>query len=319
VNFRCVCSEDERNSYGEYAGLYEKTCKGCGGYTEKKQVNEDKSESVAESTFQALDECLLPKVGTKKNKYTIVYSAIRPTLGLALKASEVGDWDSEWQYLCQAADLSRSAVLMGPGKIYTFLQDCLIEDKLIFRDTTVLGSVVAETIEQWGNRTGQEGKMFVQGFPEVTKSTVILGNRILHGSEVFPIDESVEATIFVDGSDQFVTTKSGTIGLGLPIGGVGVGLGATKHKNKLQDSRVCSFVITSDSWQTKTNFAPSQLEIVRPIAEKFRRHLGKQLPRKEETDASDISAQLHSLANLLERGLIDEAEFKAAKGKILDN
>ena len=302
---------------GAFYGIYEKSCKGCGGYLEEGPKGSAELENYSEELKSSVRAALEPEVEKSGKKVDMVYQATFPTLVSAVNYSQEDDWDNEWATLCAAQELARSAVVFGAEKAFQSVQQALFDARLIFRGADLIGTVVAEQASGWAERTGQGGKMFVSKGPDITPSTTLLSDRVLFGKTVFRIDNTTEATIFVDGSDQFVTTKSGTIGLGMPVGGLGVGLGATSHKNKLQDSRVCSFVVTAESWQTKTNFPPSQLEVVRPFAERLRRHLSSFASPESSPASTDIAEQLTKLGQLFANGLIDEAEFKASKAKLL--
>lgn len=203
-----------------------------------------------------------------------------------------------------------AGLTLHPMKTYYQILSHL--SSVAFGSSQWIGVVSAENKHSFELRSGQGGKLFGTSAPEKTFGTILLDDRVFNGGKGFARTDTTHATIFVDGVDQIVNTKSGTAGVGLGLGMVGLGLGSTKHKNSRQDMRVASLVITDSEWQVTTNFHPDELPEVRAMVERF----GPPQETQTQPNSSSVD-QLAKLADLLDRGLISREEFSEEKRKIL--
>ena len=212
-----------------------------------------------------------------------------------------------------AVILKKGGLMIQPVQAYYQILQELRQNGALFSDAEWLGVVETEMKESYLLRSGQGGKMFFTNAPDETFDTLVLSDRVFNNGNCFRKSPSTNATIFVDGADQFVNTKSGTAGVGLGLGSLGFGLGSTSHKNKRQDMRIASLVITDSDWQVTTNFHPDQLPAVRALVERF----GPPQQIAASSGASVVD-QLSKLAELLDKGLLSDEEFASEKRKIID-
>jgi hypothetical protein len=206
----------------------------------------------------------------------------------------------------------KGGLIIQPLQAYYQILQELKQNGVLFLDAEWLGVVEAEIKESYHMRSGQAGKIFFTNAPDETFDTLVLSDRVFHNGNCFRRTPATKAAVFIDGADQFVNTKSGTAGIGLGLGVLGLGLGSTKHKNKRQDTRVASLVITDSTWQVTTNFHPDELSAVRALVERFG-------PPEQESNSPGASVvdQLSKLAELLEKGLLTDEEFATEKKKII--
>ncbi len=179
---------------------------------------------------------------------------------------------------------------------------------------------VEEAIAALRAQHGIRNPQPVARFGKVT----LYDDRIVRGTDAYPIDEHTTAEVFLDGQKQIVTRASLTsaaIGSILPGSAIIPALAAPSKKT--HDLRSAQLIIGSTSWSWPLQIHPDAAGAARAFAQRVnalaaQRRSMTTAPTELSIDpAPDVLTQLERLAKLQEAGLVTADEAASLKATIL--
>jgi hypothetical protein len=151
---------------------------------------------------------------------------------------------------------------------------------------------------------------------------IIRTDRILHGSDTYPITADTGAQVILDG--EILITQRPTLtrmALLSPLPGTALIPGLALQKRTKRDQRTAEFIAASATWSFSIPIDPDDVSHPRQIAERINR-----IATAKETSALtsqttpgslDTVAALHGIKQLHDDGFIDAAEAELLKHEIL--
>jgi hypothetical protein len=259
---------------------------------------------------------------------------LRPMLGhleLAEEAAEKGDIATEEDHLGQALALAQTAGLGQVRKVRAWLLREI--DEAIADETLRIGMTTVGTVndESW-----------------TKKNSVIIGSdRILYGGKGYPLDHHVAAAVELDG--QLLESSRPTMtrmAIGSVLPGSALLVGLAMPKKTTTDTRTAHLVMVHPTWRIVVPIARESVPKVRPLTSQ-RNAISKamegaggaqpalgalavpeleipQVVEETESEASSTSGvdnrmdRLERIAELKDRGVIDEEEAKRLRAEVLD-
>lgn len=153
-------------------------------------------------------------------------------------------------------------------------------------------------------------------------AAVIRTDRILHGSQTYPITADTGAQVILDG-EMLITQRPTLTRMALlsPLPGTALIPGLALQKRTQRDQRTAEFIAASATWSFSIPIDPDDVSHPRQIAERINRiasALEVSVPTPQDSTAPmDPIAALRELKRLHDEGFIDDAEVERLKHQIL--
>jgi hypothetical protein len=209
----------------------------------------------------------------------------------------------------------------GVQSVTEFLDSLIAKGKLRI-GSSLIGTISPENGLFQYARTESLSRVTTGG-----KSATVYNDRVFHGDTVYVIDESTGAQVTLDGQIQITQRPTLTrMAILSPLPGTALIPGLALQKKRQNDSRTAFFIMASSKWSFTIPIDPNNVNKPREIAERINSIAGA-MERKEEsspfppvTQVAQTSrvSELSELKQLLDSGIITEAEAEKLKQEILN-